>query len=304
MKTKIFYFLFLVSILSACKVSKQNNIPSNFPVFYKEGHRGTRGLMPENTIPAMLKAVDLGCNVIEVDVYLTKDAQVLIAHDPYINPSISLLPGNREVSKDSAKNYIWRQMNYEDIRKIDVGMKVFPQYPKQQKIPAYMPLLGELIDSVENYIRSKNLPKVIYNIEIKSNPKFDGVYQPLPPVLIKAVMDVLKTKNIGNRFYIQSFDMRQVQEVHKSYPGVTIGFLTDAKNLSVSENLAQLGFVPDIYSPFYKLVTKEMSDTCRARKMKLVPWTVNTAEEMKSLIDLGVNGIITDYPDLFPQVGK
>lgn len=304
MKKCIFIFVIFVTVISACKVNKPSALPNSFPSFLKEGHRGTRGLMPENTIPAMLKAIDLGVNVIEVDIYITKDDQVLIAHDPYVNASISTLPGGVEINKDSAKNYIWHQMNYADIRKIDVGMKVFPAYPRQQKIPAYMPLLGELIDSVENYTTAKKLPGIIYNIEVKSNPKFDGVYQPSAAIMIKAIMDVVKSKNIGNRFYIQSFDMRQIQEVHKSYPGVTTGFLTDAKNVSVTENLNLLGFKPDIYSPAYKLVTKEMADTCLAKNMKLVPWTVNTADEIKVLLGLGVNGIITDYPDLFPAVGK
>ncbi len=284
--------------LFSCTATKQASGQKGFPKFYKEGHRGTRGLMPENTIPAMIKGIEVGANVIEVDVYITKDGQVLIAHDPYINPAISLLPGGREVPKDSAKNYIWHQMDYADIRKIDVGMKVFPSFPHQQKIPAYMPLLGELIDSVEQYTRSHHLPGIIYNIEIKSDPKYDGIYQPAPAVLVKAVMDVVQSKKIGNRFYLQSFDMRPLQEIKRSYPSVRIGFLTGTNTETVQSNIKNLGFVPDIYSPHYKLVTAEVVATCKAQGMKLVPWTVNTKEEIKALVDLGVNGIITDYPDL------
>lgn len=296
MKTGV--VILLLVVLSACSASRHQTIPSNFPAFYKEGHRGTRGLMPENTIPAMIKAIEVGANVIEVDVYITKDGEVLIAHDPYINPNISLLPGGREVPKDSAQQYIWHQMNYAEIRKIDVGMKHYAAFPKQQKIPAWMPLLGELIDSVEAYTQQHQLPGVIYNIEIKSNPKYDGKYQPAPAVIVKKVMEVVQTKKIGKRFYIQSFDIRQLQETRKQYPHVTIGFLTDAKNTSVETQLQQIGFVPDIYSPHYKLVTPEIVAACKKQGMKLVPWTVNTAEEIQTLKSLGVNGIITDYPDL------
>lgn len=299
MKTGIVVLLLVV--LAACSTSRHQTMPSNFPAFYKEGHRGTRGLMPENTIPAMIKAIEVGANVIEVDVYITKDGEVLIAHDPYINPNFSLLPGGREVPKDSAQQYIWHQMNYAEIRKIDVGMKYYAAFPKQQKIPAYMPLMGELIDSVEAYAQQHQMPGVIYNIEIKSNPKYDGKYQPVPAVLVKKVMDVVQTKNIGKRFYIQSFDIRQLQETRKQYPHVTIGFLTDAKNTSVEAQLQQIGFVPDIYSPHYKLVTPEIVAACKKHGMKLVPWTVNTAEEIQTLKSLGVNGIITDYPDLLGQ---
>ena len=84
MKKIICILAIFVTVLSACKVNKPSNLPDSFPAFLKEGHRGTRGLMPENTIPAMLKAIDLGVNVIEVDIYITKDNQVLIAHDPFV----------------------------------------------------------------------------------------------------------------------------------------------------------------------------------------------------------------------------
>lgn len=290
--------IFLVSFLVCCKTTMQNAGMKDFPVFYKEGHRGTRGLMPENTIPAMIKAIEVGANVIEVDIYVSKDGQVFIAHDPYINPLFSFLPGGREVPKDSASKYIWHQMDYAEIRKIDVGSKYYAAYPQQQKMFAYMPLFGELIDSVEAFTKANNLPGTIYNIEIKSNPKFDGVYQPVPSVLVKAVMDVVQSKKIGNRFYIQSFDIRQLQVTRKSYPGVTIGFLTGDKKVTAEQNLQNIGFNPDIYSPHYDLVTKETVELCKKHGMKLVPWTVNTAEEIKKLVDLGVDGIITDYPNL------
>jgi glycerophosphoryl diester phosphodiesterase len=297
-------FVSAIALFPACKSAKQSSGPSGFPVFYKEGHRGTRGLMPENTIPAMIKGLETGANIIEVDIYITKDDQVLIAHDPYVNVAHSLFDDGREIPKEEAKKYVWHQMNYADIRKFDVGSKPFPAYPQQQKIKTYMPLLGELIDSVEQYTTSNNRPKAIYNIEVKTSVRFDSLgYNASPEVMMKAVMDVVKSKNIGNRFYVQSFDFRPLQVVHQQYPGVVIGFLTDSKTMSVEDNLKKLGFTPDIYSPHYKLVTAEMVVACKAHKMKLVPWTVNTAEEMKTLVQQGVNGIITDYPNLFAQLG-
>jgi glycerophosphoryl diester phosphodiesterase len=83
---------------------------------------------------------------------------------------------------------------------------------------------------------------------------------------------------------------------------VTIGFLTSDKKMSVQDNLDKLGFKPDLYSPEFKLITKETVDICRSKGMNLVPWTVNTVEDMQRLVDLGVNGIITDYPNLFAQI--
>ncbi|WP_202621819.1 glycerophosphodiester phosphodiesterase family protein [Pontibacter russatus] len=220
-----------------------------FPAFYIEGHRGTRGLMPENTIPSMKKAVDVGANVLEVDVQISKDGQVMVAHDPKLNPEITLLPNGEEITKEDADKYILHQMDYADIRKFDVGSKVNPAFPQQQKLKAYIPLLGELIDSVEQYAAAKGLPPVIYNIEIKADPAKDGVYQPAPAELVKRVMDVVHEKKIGSRFYLQSFDIRQIQEAHRQYPQVVTGFLTSDKNASLEENLRRIGFLPDIYSP-------------------------------------------------------
>lgn len=300
---KLILPLIAAGCLAACSTTKQaaSSRLAGYPSFYKEGHRGARGWMPENTIPAMTKGIELGANIIEVDVYVTKDGQVLIAHDPFVNIGISTLSDGRSISKDSAKLYTWHQMNYEDIRRIDVGLKGNSAFPQQAHVAAYMPLLGELIDSVEAYTTSRKLTPTIYNIEIKSNPKMDGVYQPAPDVLVKAVMDVVKTKNIGKRFYLQSFDMRPLQEAHKSYPEVTIGFLTGDAKRSVDENLQALGFKPDIYSPAYQLVKQETVAACKKHGMKLVPWTVNTAAEVEQMIKLGVDGIITDYPDLLTK---
>ena len=273
-----------------------------FPDFYKEGHRGTRGFMPENTIPSMTKAIEDGANIIEVDIQISKDQKVMVAHDAYINQQISLLPSGEEIPEADAHKYVLHQMPYDSIRKFDVGMKYHPGFPEQKKIKAYIPLFGELIDSVENFTKERGFKPVIYNIEIKANPDHDGVLQPVPSTLIDLVMEVVKSKDIGNRFYIQSFDVRQIQEVHNRYPGVVTGFLTGKKDVSLEENLAAIGFIPDIYSPQYKIATKELIDQVHAKGMKFVPWTVNTVEEMKELKAMGVDGIITDYPKFFEEL--
>jgi glycerophosphoryl diester phosphodiesterase len=295
--------LSVIAGLAGCTAAKKLSVPQNYPVFYKEGHRGTRGLMPENTIPAMKKGVEVGANCIEVDVYLTKDGKVLIAHDPFVNVNHSLYADGSEIAKADAKKYIWHQMNYEDIKKFDVGSKPFANWPQQQKIKVSMPLLGELIDSVEAFVTANNLPKPIYNIELKTSPKYDSLkYNASPADVVKAVLADVKPRNIGNRFYIQSFDVRPLQYVHKNHPEIVIGYLTSGRNLD--SNLKSLGFLPHIYSPEYTLVTKAMADFCHSKSVKLVPWTVNDKEKMKSLIADGVDGIITDYPNYFAEIGK
>lgn len=277
-------------------------VENSFPEFYKEGHRGTRGLMPENTIPAMKKAIDVGANVLELDVHISKDNKVVVAHDPYMNRNFTLLPNGEEIPEEDARKYILYQMDYDEILKFDVGSKYYERYPEQKKMPAYIPLLGELIDSVEQYTQEKELPEIIYNIEIKAKPKKDGEYQPKPEELIKLVMDVVREKEIGNRFYIQSFDIRQIQEVNRSYPQVVKGFLTSNREASMEDNLKKIGFQPEIYSPNHKLATTELIDKVHARGMKFIPWTVNEREGMVRLKQMGVDGIITDYPNVLDEL--
>ena len=258
--------------------------------------------MPENTIPSMKKALDDGANIIEVDIQISRDKKVMVAHDAHLNHQITLTPQGAEISEADGKQHILYQMDYADIRQYDVGSKYHPDFPQQKKIRAYIPLLSELIDSVEQHTRAKRLTPPIYNIEIKANPEQDNIYHPAPDVLIDMVMAVVKASGIKNRFYIQSFDIRQIQEVHNRYPAVVTGFLTSKKNISLEENIKNIGFTPDIYSPHYKLATRELIEKCHAKGMKFVPWTVNTIEEMQTLKTLGVDGIITDYPNLLKQL--
>ena len=297
--------LSISTLFTTCsKEMHSNSAMDHFPDFYKEGHRGTRGMMPENTIPSMTKAIEDGANIIEVDIQISKDMQVMVAHDAHINRQISLLPGGGEIPEADARKYILHQMPYDSIRRFDVGTRFHPDFPQQKKIKAYIPLLGELIDSVEQFTNVKGYAPVIYNIEIKARPDQDGVLQPPPSKLIDLVMDIVKSRNIGNRFYIQSFDVRQIQEVHNRYPGVVTGYLTSKKDASLEANLKEIGFTPDIYSPHYKLATKELVAEVQAKGMKFVPWTVNTLEEMKQMKALGVDGIITDYPNLFAELER
>ncbi len=290
-------------LITGCQPQSPDTVVAkHFPEFYKQGHRGARGLMPENTIPSMKQAIADGANVIEVDIQISRDKQVLVAHDPYINRTFSLLPGGGEIPEEDATRYILYQMDYAEIRKFDVGSKYHPGFPDQKKIEAHIPLLGALVDSVEAYTAKMDLPPIIYNIEIKSDPARDGYYQPHPQELIDLVMEVISKRNIDNRFYIQSFDIRQIQQVHERYPGVVIGFLTGNSDASIDENLEAIGFQPQIYSPHFSLATTATVRRCHELGMKFVPWTVNSQEDMKELVEMGVDGIITDYPHLLSEL--
>lgn len=268
------------------------------PKFDRQGHRGCRGLMPENTVAAMKKALDVGVETLELDVVISKDRQVVVSHDTYMASSISSKPDGTPVTAAEEKSINLYQLSYADIKKFDVGTKPHAQFKEQQKMSAYKPLLAELIDSVEAYAKARKLPLPNYNVEIKSAPETDGKYHPAPPEFVELVMAVCQSKKLGNRLNIQSFDARPLQLIHQKYPAVRLAYLT-ANAKSVAENLATLGFTPPIYSPYYKTVTAETVKACREKNMLIIPWTVNTKAEIDQLIQLGVNGIITDYPNLF-----
>ncbi|RYF55912.1 MAG: glycerophosphodiester phosphodiesterase [Cytophagaceae bacterium] len=266
--------------------------------FDRQGHRGCRGLLPENTVAAMKKAMDLGVQTLELDVVISKDKQVVVSHDNYMASTISQKPDGTPVTSAEEKSINLYQLPYADIKKFDVGMKPHPQFKEQQKLAAYKPLLAELIDSVETYAKAKKLPLPKYNVEIKSAPETDGVYHPAPAEFVDLVMAVCQSKKLGKRLNIQSFDARPLQLIHQKYPTVRLAYLT-ANPKSVAENLATLGFTPETYSPYYKTVTAETVKTCHQQHMLIIPWTVNTKAEIDQLVQLGVNGIITDYPNLF-----
>jgi glycerophosphoryl diester phosphodiesterase len=265
-----------------------------------QGHRGCRGLMPENTIPGMYKAIDLGVTTLEMDVVVSKDHKVVVSHEPWFESEITTKPDGSFIPAKDVMKYNMYEMTYDSIMKYDVGMKPHPRFPKQQKIKAIKPLLSDLFDSVENYLTQKQIPKIRYNIEIKSLPPGDNRFQPVPSVFVELVMAVVKEKKMEDRVIIQSFDYRPLQYLHEKYPGITISLLIEDSNESdFAGQLEKLGFTPAIYSPNYTLVDEEMVKQCHEKGMKIITWTVNDKKKIKDLRKLGVDGIITDYPDLF-----
>lgn len=272
----------------------------NLPVFDAQGHRGARGLMPENTVPAMLRAIDLGVTTLEMDCHITKDKQVVLAHDDHINLAFALTPDGKEIPNGDSKKYAIYQLDYAEVQRFDVGSKVHDKFPQQQKLKVHIPLLSAVIDSVQAYLRTNNKPQVFYNIETKSKPTGDNVLHPDPEEFVRLLMDVIESKQLESWVTIQSFDIRTLKEMNRKYPHVNTSFLTE-KETSFEENLRSLGFIPTVYSPNFKLVTADLVKKCHEKGMKIVPWTVNSKEEIVKLKALGVDGIITDYPNLFSE---
>ena len=288
------------SLLFICMIATA--FVSSTPVpFDIEGHRGCRGLMPENTIPAFLKALELGVTTLEMDVVISKDRQVVVSHEPYFNAAFSIKPDGTPVDKKEQKDLVLYQMNYADIKQYDTGSNGNPTYPEQQKLKTYKPLLSEVIEQAEAYRKAKNLPAFSYNIELKSEPSEYNKSQPEPAFFCDLVQEIIAKRLPPERVVIQSFDFAVLKQWKKGvqagkYPDVRLSALVE--NLrSPEKNLEELGFTPDIYSPYFKLLSQDKIARLHEKNIRVIPWTVNQQDDMVRLKKWGVDGLITDYPN-------
>ncbi len=268
-----------------------NNISAQ-TTFDIEGHRGCRGLYPENTIVAFLEAVRLGVNTLEMDVVVSKDGKLVVSHDPTINCEIC---NYCDDGKDKKEFRIYH-LDYDFIKTIDCGSKPYEKFPEQKKMFATKPLLSEVIDTVEEFILQNHLPPVQYNIETKSTHDGDDVNHPKPEPFAKLLYNLLKEKNVLSKCIIQSFDPRTLQVIHQTDANTTTALLI-ADIDSFEKNIHRLGFNPSIYSPNVMLVNEKLIEKCHAQKIKIIPWTVNDPDKMLKLKQQGIDGLITDYPD-------
>jgi glycerophosphoryl diester phosphodiesterase len=258
------------------------------------GHRGFRGKFPENTLIAFKEAAKLGVDAIELDVVISKDSQVVVSHEPWFNYKTCSSPDGERVR--ARKQHNLHKMNYAEIKKYDCGRRGNPEFPEQAHIEAYKPLLSEVIQELESFCKENNLPPIQYNIEIKCWKLGDGKWHPKPAVVSKLVIDVLNKFKINNRIMIQSFDTRCLQVVHQLVPDIRIGLLV-ANTGSVDHNVKKLGFTPYMYNPGVARTKQKTIKEAHSIGCKVIVWTVNDEKEMAKLVNWGVDGLITDFPD-------
>jgi len=260
-----------------------------------QGHRGARGILPENSIPGFLAALDSGVTTIEMDVVVSKDGLIVVSHEAFMNHDICLDREGNRINKSEEKEHNIYQYNYDEIKKFDCGSIGNPNFPEQQKIKVSKPLLSEVIKAVEIHIKNYTLFEVDYNIEIKSEKSTDNLHHPPTKEFSDLVYEVIDAYLPWERVNIQSFDFRVLKYWHHQYPAVRLAALV-ANIKSIDTNLANLGFKPEIYSPYYKLLNKRKVRNLHKRGLKVIPWTVNYEKQMKKIMGWGVDGIITDYP--------
>ena len=285
MKIKIKLFIILI-LLSSCKKEID---------FDLQGHRGYRGLYPENSIQGFKKSLEIGVNTLELDVVISADKKVIVSHEPWISHHICIDSIGNKIS-DNKYLYNLYSMGYNDIRKFDCGIIGNNQFLEQNKISTFKPTLNNAIKIIEDYATDNQIKLPNYNIEIKSNPSTDSLFHPGVKEFSDLVVSVIESHDIFDRVTIQSFDFRILRYINQRYPHVKLSALV-SDNFNPQINLNDLGFYPYAYSPNYKFLKYDDVKFLQNKKIKVIPWTVNSNDDIAKVLGLGVDGIISDYPD-------
>ena len=269
-------------------------VPEGFDL---QGHRGARGLVPENTIPAFRRALELGVTTLEMDVVVSADGVVVVSHEPWMAQAKCLAPDGAPIPADEARAHRIYEMSYEQIAAYDCGRRL-EDFPEQEPVSAPKPRLRDVLEMAENYVDTHDRGPVFYNIETKSRPDWDGTLHPEPEAFVRRVLAVVTAAGVAPRTTIQSFDPRTLEAAHRQNATVRTALLVGtAGNPGLDDNLSTLSFVPDIYSPNAELVDDALVSAVHDRALALIPWTVNDPDAMTRLVRLGVDGLITDYPN-------
>ena len=290
--------------------------------FDLQGHRGARGLAPENTLAGFRKALEIGVSTLELDLAMTRDGVLVVSHDPTLNPDVVRGPDGRWLA---APGPAINTLPLAEVKRYDVGrLNPLSSYAKQ--LPQQVPADGERIPTLTEVIslaRSSG-KDVRFNIETKLRPD-RPMETPPPDVFAKAVVDFWRSEHIEAVAAVQSFDWRTLAEVKRLAPEIrtvcltiqqggfdnvqkgrpgpspwTAGLDVDEVGGSVPRLVERAGCA--VWSPFYREVTADNVREASALGLAVIPWTVNERADMVRLIDAGVHGLITDYPDRLRQV--
>lgn len=273
--------------------------------FDLQGHRGARGLAPENTIPSFRRALEIGVTTLEMDVVLSGDGEVVVSHEPWMSHEICSKPSGAPVVAEEERALNLFEMTYAEIAQYDCGRRGHPDFPDQGVQPAVKPRFREVVEMAEEYTREHDRAPVFYNVEIKSRRGWGGVYHPEPEAYAQKVLVAVREAGITGRTTIQSFDRRILRVARRleaerggEYRARFALLVGRIKPGGLSRHVSQLGFTPDVYSPNYRRVNERLVRQAHERSIWIVPWTVNDREVMRRLIQVGVHGLITDYPDV------
>lgn len=217
-------------------------------MFTVHGHRGCRAYLPENTLPAFFRAAELGCHALELDVVITKDKQVLVSHEPWLNHEICLSPTGQVLTPEEGKNYNLYALTYAEIQQLDCGSLGHPRFPEQQGTRCYKPSLADTIQAMDKYCAERGLLPIHFTIEVKREPEGDGIWHPAAEEFVFLIVKTLRDNHALDRAIVQSFDIECLQVAKRLAPELRLSYLTDdARPLSAL--LALLDFFPGHYGP-------------------------------------------------------
>jgi glycerophosphoryl diester phosphodiesterase len=286
-----------------------------------EAHRGGRALFPENTLPSFANALSMGVNTLELDIGVTRDRAVVVSHERKLNPDLARGPDGAYVGPPGTP---FVQLRLDEVKQYDVG-RIRPgslyaaQFPDQHAVPGTrIPKLTEVFDLV----RRSGDDAVRFNIETKIDPNHPDE-SPDPQRFVSALLDLAQSEKMSDRIMVQSFDWRTLQLVQKQAPGIPTVYLTQQKGNGATIALDKAtewtaGFDPSgyghslprtikaaggaIWSPYFRDVDADVISESHRLGLKVVVWTVNTPDDIAAMIDIGVDGIISDHPDILRKV--
>jgi glycerophosphoryl diester phosphodiesterase len=255
-----------------------------------QGHRGARSVLPENSLPGLKHALELGVNTLEFDMGVSKDGVVVVIHDQQINPVICQNKDGTEITED-----LWvHQLNLDQIKNFDCGSKQNPRFPKQVTVPGTeIPTLAEVFEMVTSS-DAANAKTVAFNIETKSNPNKPHA-QPAAQEFVAAVLKVVQQFNLESRVTLQSFDPATLIAAKNMAPDLQLALLLEHKPEDWVEAAEAAG--ADIVSPYHKLIGRKDVEEIQDAGLAVIPWTANSKRQWSRLMKLGVDGIITDDPE-------
>ena len=288
-----------------------------------QGHRGARGLAPENTLAAFAKALSIGVTTLEMDLGVTADGVVVVAHDPHLHPDLARWPDGAwlEAPGPALLDLSLAELQRFDLGRMRPGSRYAQRFPEQQPADgARLPTLAEVVALT----RRAGNEVVRFNLETKLSPQAPNL-TPSPAAFAEAVVAAVEAEGIGGRTTIQSFDWRSLRAVQALAPQIATACLTVEEAWEDNVRRGQAGASPwtagldvddfggdvpalvdaagcAVWSPYFEDLTPEALERAHELGLEVVVWTVNQPDDMGALIEMGVDGIITDYPDRLRMV--
>ena len=261
-----------------------------------QGHRGARGHLPENTLPAFSLAIEMGVNTLELDVGVTRDGVVVVHHDRRLNPDVARGPDGQWVKwpTPTIHSLAFAELERYDVGRLRPGSEYAAHFPHQQ------PVDGTRVPRLSDVFELGKRTAVRFNIEVKVLPSHPDETLP-PEPFAQAVVAEVRKGAMQKRSTIQSFDWRAVKGVEREAPEIATAYLAEARDAEVAKAHAAGA---KTWSPDFRALTKDKLERAHAAGMRVVVWTVNEPHDIARLIEWGVDGIISDYPDRVLQEAK